>query len=541
MSLTKATYSMIEGAPVNVADYVSPTDTSDAEAFQRAIDEASARGGAVVQAFKTAYSFHQAVVLKSGARIVGLGSSLSTITKTAHTFSAFTDSGNALNAISVSGFKIRCATAPTTGQTDRGILLDAQGVSHTGYCQFTDLAFENMFRGLEVDHADHIEFDDIAGTDLLDSVIYIGELAAYRTGYVKAGRVNALRCLSDKGTDVGGGAVLLSYVDNIDPGDYKFTDCGPDDVTASINKFHGLYLRSCGDGNWGIVRGDNQRKGAHLHIYSDIGAGEPRSGNHVGTLVCDGTTDYYGARCSGGQSLTFNPGSQISNSHFNAAYIDDYYVVTMVGRPRLINNNRSATTGSRDAAALLIDDVKTSKIDVYCLDDLATTYGQTGIVAFQGTCDAADVSGYIECLSSAADYAVISHESGSLVSYPNYHDIVAIESKTFLLESGTVTPAGQGNVDNINIATAGGSILLSVDQLHRWKCSPNCWQGGARFGYWSDGTNVGFWATNNPSTGTWVAADQWQRSAPAAAGVDGGVCVVGGTPGTWKYRAALQA
>lgn len=531
---------MIEGAPVNVADYASPSDISDAEAFQRAIDEANARGGAIVQAFNTTYSFHQAVILKSGAHIVGLGRNLSTITKTAHSFSAFTDDGTALDFISISGFKIRCATAATTGETDRGILLDAQGTPHTKICQFSDLAFENMYRGLEVDHADHIEFDDIEGTDLLNSVIYIGEVAANRTSYVKAGRVTGLRCLSDKGTNVGGGVVILSYVDEFDPGDYSFTDCGPNDVTAAVNLFHGLYLRACGDGNWGIVRGNNQRKGAHLHIFSDLAAGEQRSGNHVGTLVCEGTADYYGARCGGGKSITFNPGSQISNSHFNAAYIDDYYVVTIIGRPRLINNNRSATTGSRDAAAILIGDVKTTQLDVYCLDDLATTYGQTGIVAFQGTCDTADVSGYVECLAAAADYAIISHEAGSLVKYPNYHDIVAIEAKNFLLESGTVTPAGQGNVDNITIATAGGSPLLTVDQLHRWKCSPNSWQGGVRFGYWSDGKNVGLWATDHPTTGTWVAADQWQRSTPAAGGSDGGVCVTGGTPGTWKYRAALQ-
>ena len=526
---------------ISVEDFSNPADTSDAEAFQRAINEANARGGAEVRALGSAYSFHQAVVLKTGVKLTGLGRAQATITKTAHTFSAFTDNAAALAFVDISGFKIRCATAATNGESDRGVLFDVQGASHTGFVRITDMAFENMFRGIEIDHVDHFEYDNIDGTDLLDSLIYVGEQKEYRSGYVKGGRVNGLRCLSSKGSDVGGGVVVLSYVDEVGSGDYKFTNCGPNDVTASINKFHGLYLRTCGDGDWGIVRGVNQYSGSHLHIFSDIAAGEQRSGNHIGILVCDGTTTYHGARISGGKSITFKQGTEISDSWFNAVYVDDYFTVTMVGRPRMINNNRSNTSGARDAAAVLIDDVKTTKLDLYCLDDVSTVYGQAGIVAFQGTCDTADVAGYIECLTAVADYAVVSHESGSLVKYPNYHDIVSIESKNFLNEAGTVTPAGQGNVSNINIVTTGGGPLLTIDQLHRWKCEPNCWQGGARFGYWSDGKNVGLWTNANPSTGTWVVGDEWKRATPSAAGVDGGVCVTAGTPGTWKYRAALEA
>jgi polygalacturonase len=49
MALTKATYSMIEGAPINVLDYgaVGDNSTNDAAAIQAAVDALPASGGAL--------------------------------------------------------------------------------------------------------------------------------------------------------------------------------------------------------------------------------------------------------------------------------------------------------------------------------------------------------------------------------------------------------------------------------------------------------------------------------------------------------------
>jgi polygalacturonase len=49
MALTKATYSMINGAPVNVLDYgaVGDNSTNDAAAIQAAVNALPASGGAL--------------------------------------------------------------------------------------------------------------------------------------------------------------------------------------------------------------------------------------------------------------------------------------------------------------------------------------------------------------------------------------------------------------------------------------------------------------------------------------------------------------
>lgn len=47
--------------------------------------------------------------------------------------------------------------------------------------------------------------------------------------------------------------------------------------------------------------------------------------------------------------------------------------------------------------------------------------------------------------------------------------------------------------------------------------------------------------TAAPSTGTWTAGARVENSMPTAGGIPGWVCVVGGTPGTWKAMANIAA
>ena len=49
------------------------------------------------------------------------------------------------------------------------------------------------------------------------------------------------------------------------------------------------------------------------------------------------------------------------------------------------------------------------------------------------------------------------------------------------------------------------------------------------------------YGTAAPSDGTWSRGDRVWNTAPSAGGTPGWVCVVSGTPGTWKAMANLAA
>lgn len=50
------------------------------------------------------------------------------------------------------------------------------------------------------------------------------------------------------------------------------------------------------------------------------------------------------------------------------------------------------------------------------------------------------------------------------------------------------------------------------------------------------------WLSSNsaPTTGTWKRGERVYNTLPTANGVDGWICVVAGTPGTWKSFGTIQ-
>ena len=74
MSLTKATFSMIAGAPINVDDYIPPgtnTATTDCTAFiQSAIDAATADGGRAVVLSTKSYRINSTVQIKAHSTVI---------------------------------------------------------------------------------------------------------------------------------------------------------------------------------------------------------------------------------------------------------------------------------------------------------------------------------------------------------------------------------------------------------------------------------------------------------------------------------------
>jgi len=84
MALTKATYSLIEGAPFNVLDYGAVADgvTDDAAAIQAAIAAAAAAGGGRVRIPAGAYAIGSALTISDNVILVGDGAESTELLRT---------------------------------------------------------------------------------------------------------------------------------------------------------------------------------------------------------------------------------------------------------------------------------------------------------------------------------------------------------------------------------------------------------------------------------------------------------------------------
>jgi hypothetical protein len=523
---------------VYVESFAQAEDISDAEAFQRAINTVAERGGGKILTNLMDISFHLAVIGKPHVKIHGLGINESTITTTAHTFHAFTDNNVAVPGFEVHGFTIQGPSAPTGGtHTNRGIFLDAQGSSYGTHNRFSELRFRNLFRGLNVHQASDLTYDNIEGEDLLDSVIYIGEVPANRSSRIRHGRAYAKNCLTYAGGS-GGGVSVIAYADDVECDIGTYVTCGPS--SGATNLHHALYLRSVQGAEIAKQTGVGQKRGAVLHVFSD--AGEPRCTDISATIISEAAANYAGVRVAACDGFTLKSSSRISDSALQGVYLSDCKRPTIEGGVLLANNNVSAVTSSVGSAAIRADACSDFKADgVIAIDDTSTAgqYGQGTFIAFEGICPRPSVTNCKHIFpAGAVGYYFVSHESGSVVTYPVYNDNFQDGPQNFLIESGTAVPAGQGIIKNHTRVSAAASPLLSVAQLRRWRLQ-GCWNEGSRFAYESDGTNVVFWGSADPVSDSWVAGDRWQRSAPAAGGTTGGRCVTAGSPGVWKAESNL--
>lgn len=527
---------------LHAADFGVVADgvTDCADALENAINAASASGAYTVDLILPAgtISVGSSVILKSNVRIRGAGIGRTIIAPTLHSFSVFTDNNSAVDNVSIEDLSIVGPSAPS-GTTNRGIFFDAD--STTNRLTVKNVYFKWLFRGINAHQVGTFEYDNIEGESLLDSTIYIGEVAANRSGTVKMGRSSSVNSFTDSPAG-GGGVIVIAYVDNFSPGWSYFSSCGPS--SGSVNLYHGLYLRTCGSGDAGYIKATGHKRGAPLHIYADNGAGEPNCGDTTATVVSDGAANYVGVRVDRCDQFTLRSGSKISASALQAGYFTNSGPITIEAGVRALNNNGDAVTSAVGSAAWRVSTCSDFTAQgVVMIDDTTTAaaYGQGCGFAFEGTCPRYTVdSCQMVYPTSATGYYFISHESGSTVTYPQITNNYTSGPQTFLNEGGTVVPAGQGVMKGNTRDSATVSPLMTVAQLHRWRVTDN-WNEGARFIYESDGTNVWFWGSDNPASQTWVAGDRWIRAAPAAGGVPGGRCVTGGTPGTWKYEAAIAA
>jgi hypothetical protein len=295
----------------DVAQYRGPDDRDDSAAFQRAIDACAARGGGIVNYQGRWAVFNSPVQLRSGVKIRGRGAAISTIELSSAISAGFIDNNRAIHDAGIQGLSFVGAVPADSGARIRGVWLDAQGPQKTSNFTLYDVAFRELFRGIEIDHVDRLSYDQVAGDRLTDSLIYIGELPCNRSRQIRHGRVRANRCLTSAKAN-GGGVVVIAYADDVICNETFISNSGPAD--GQINLFHGLYLRAV---RWAEIKKltvANQQRGAALHIYSDVDSNEPFGRDILSTVTSDGTTHYSGVRIDHCQRCTVRTGSIIKRS-----------------------------------------------------------------------------------------------------------------------------------------------------------------------------------------------------------------------------------
>lgn len=145
MSLTKVSYSMIEGAVVNVLDFgaVGNGTTDDTAAIQAAINSLSATGGVVYLPINTYKITAPLTNTKSGVSLVGDGSA-ATIISNSQTGDAivFGDAVNELTQCRIVGMKIQGSV--TSGRGFYGKIFGSQ-------CELNDVYVNSGSVGIQLD------------------------------------------------------------------------------------------------------------------------------------------------------------------------------------------------------------------------------------------------------------------------------------------------------------------------------------------------------------------------------------------------------
>lgn len=125
MSLTKATYSMVNGAPLNVVDYGAVGDgvTDDTSAIQAAVDAATANRANEVHFPVGEYVITSTITLTSGIRLIGQGAMGAQVAQGA----VLVHKANSVNMLVWDG------SNPATARGVGGGIFNFQCVKHAGY------------------------------------------------------------------------------------------------------------------------------------------------------------------------------------------------------------------------------------------------------------------------------------------------------------------------------------------------------------------------------------------------------------------------
>jgi hypothetical protein len=487
MALTKVSYSMIDAAPINVADYGATGDgtTDDTVAIQTAFNAVSASGGTVVfepgktymidGGYQPIQSIFGGVKPKSKTIIQGNNATLKVITSSAIGYCILNvteTSGVVINDLSIEGDVGR--HIGTTGEFGHGLIITSSDNVVMNNL-FITLCWGDAVLFSEYSHINGNVDVDVINCEFVDcrrqgvSIIDLTNATFTGCTFRNIGQTAAISPAA--GVDLEPD-YPLAQASNID-----FVGC-----TFKNNNSHGFIAGSSGNlvENIRIIGCSFYNNGASAITANSIGP-TPKMKNVFEIIGCDikGQVLVDNCKIVGGQII-------LEEIYTNSPYA----IESVADLPFQMIGTSVFVTGTRRAAAI---------------------YGATT----EGTRKLIQNCKFNQDGNAAADL-----------------DQWAIMGGFITLDNCQMTRTGTAPATGYTFSGA-SDFDGFVGKMVNCYLDPKLAVGFAQDGLMVRVAQRG-WASAAPTTGTYAVGEIVLNSAPASAGFIGFVCTVAGTPGTWQ-------
>ena len=499
MSLTKVTYSMIEGAPANVLDFGAVGDgvANDTVAVQAAINAADA------VYFPTGTYLLDTITLKADSFLFGDGAATiikqNTITSASYgTF--FADSGS--SSTTVDNIVIR------------DMRIESPNIAAPVFSEFQHLVSLNGVKNALVENLHFIGF--------FGDGLYIGSGA---TGGQERHNFNVTvkSCFFDGVNKDNRNGISIIDGDGILIDDCYFTRCSRSNMPGAIDIEPDAAI-------FHIVKNITIRNNKFFDIGGNVAAISfflpgvaytvpPEAfiieGNYIDTCAANGI--FFGYSLVGGIS---------ESTHDFGILITGNYVKDSV-RPLQLVNAKCVTV----------------------VDNVFNLSEQPVLIGFSTANDnVIDVkinkNRFVKC-GSIGGIGMSVYKSTRVTIVDNeFNDCgtgVAAASNAIDFDSGTSSSV---TISNNNFVSPTGKTLVAIQKEAAHTFTPqtnvfsnNRLNGLSNFFDWRYGDVQ--YSASSPTTGPWEVGQYVYNSAPSAGNAQGFVCTVSGTPGTWKAMAVL--
>ncbi len=529
MSLTKVTYSMIDGAPFNVSDYGATGDgaTNDVAAIQLAVAAAKSAGGGTLYFPKGSYKVTFPSGLSAYSSLFALPSNVGVVFETGATMTASAVTGSALFA---SVFGVDKTALPVSNLRFEGINIIQTAAGS----------------GQELGQAITLESGQNSAASSITNVLING---CTFTGFGSAIYILQRTSTGTATRQVSG----VTVTNNFGAGNVSFITPDGDGIIIDGNIAYGFKPTPTGSYDAvSIHSGSNIRvTNNDFSYYGEFGVNVRNSPENLcgssnividGNIIHDITLKSVGVYVQSGESVYGVKNVVVSNNTFSHNTNTNATVGVLV-------DFGSATFGTPLEKIAIsgntFDGLDNSIIVQSALPAFITGVSITGNSSYQNTVN----NGYALQLTVVSDCVVSGNTFTSAyagaVGDPvnvNYFYNASFTGNRIDAYTTDVQAIRFNNLNNV--AMSGNEFFgqYSFNNLNN-TCviegnrftSAGLVEGRTLISSWDlDETKVNVSSSAVPSTGTWKVGDIVYAPTPASAGYIGSVCTVAGTPGTWK-------